>query len=85
MMRPFLRHVTEATGRPQSRIEDELGDDRAIVLGSGNLGLIYLMEEERRLTMEEIESATRSCSPRSPSTRTSVSYSSVRSRTVPWR
>ena len=26
-----------------------------IVLGSGNLGLIYLMESERRLTMEEIE------------------------------
>jgi hypothetical protein len=26
-----------------------------IVLGSGNLGLIYLMEEKRRLTLEEIE------------------------------
>jgi hypothetical protein len=26
-----------------------------VVLGSGNLGLIYLMEERRRLTMEEIE------------------------------
>ncbi len=27
----------------------------AIVLGSGNLGLVYLMEEQRRLTLEEIE------------------------------
>jgi hypothetical protein len=26
-----------------------------VVLGSGNLGLIYLMEEPRRLTLEEIE------------------------------
>ena len=26
----------------------------AVVLGSGNLGLIYLMEESRRLTLEEI-------------------------------
>ena len=25
------------------------------MLGSGNLGLIYLMEEPRRLTMEEID------------------------------
>jgi len=27
----------------------------AVVLGSGNLGLVYLMEEPRRLTLEEIE------------------------------
>ena len=27
----------------------------AIVLGSGNLGLVYLMEEQRRLTKEEID------------------------------
>ena len=26
-----------------------------VVLGSGNLGLVYLMEERRRLTLEEIE------------------------------
>ena len=25
------------------------------MLGSGNLGLVYLMEEQRRLTLEEIE------------------------------
>jgi hypothetical protein len=28
-----------------------------VVLGSGNLGLVYLMEEKRRLTLEEIEAA----------------------------
>jgi hypothetical protein len=44
----------EATGthaRPQDGGASE-GD--AVVLGSGNLGLIYLMEERRRLTLEEI-------------------------------
>ena len=30
-------------------------DQSAVVLGSGNLGLIYLMEEQRRITLEEIE------------------------------
>ncbi|HEX7311872.1 MAG TPA: alkaline phosphatase family protein, partial [Gaiellaceae bacterium] len=31
-------------------------DDKAVVvLGSGNLGLVYLMEERRRLTLEEIQ------------------------------
>jgi hypothetical protein len=33
----------------------EAPDRQAIVLGSGNLGLVYLMEEQRRLTLEEIE------------------------------
>ena len=47
--------MNEATGRATARPDDQLSDDRAIVLGSGNLGLIYLMEEKRRLTMEEIE------------------------------
>ena len=31
------------------------GDRQVVVLGSGNLGLVYLMEEPRRLTLEEIE------------------------------
>ena len=52
--------VTEATGRGRRRS----GTRRArtmsptanvVVLGSGNLGLVYLMEERRRLTMEEID------------------------------
>ena len=32
-----------------------LDDQAVVVLGSGNLGLIYLMEERHRLTLEEIE------------------------------
>ena len=49
----------EATGRtsPQKPAEDDVADRDAIVLGSGNLGLIYLMEEQRRLTLEEIDGA----------------------------
>jgi len=48
--------VNDATGRRQGsrRARREVGDRRVVVLGSGNLGLVYLMEEERRLTLEEI-------------------------------
>ncbi len=49
--------VGEATGRqgkPKRAKNDVSGED-VIVLGSGNLGLIYLMEERRRLTLEELE------------------------------
>jgi uncharacterized membrane protein YvlD (DUF360 family) len=34
---------------------DAVNDSHVVVLGSGNLGLVYLMEESRRLTAEEIE------------------------------
>jgi len=47
--------VAEATGRSTDSPGDHLGDRDAIVLASGNLGLIYLMEERRRLTLEEID------------------------------
>jgi uncharacterized membrane protein YvlD (DUF360 family) len=49
--------LNEATGRGPSleRPKDGVGKDKVVVLGSGNLGLIYLMEENRRLTLEEIE------------------------------
>ena len=49
--------VNEATGRTQKRkpSKKEVGDRRAVVLGSGNLGLVYLMDEPRRLTLEEID------------------------------
>jgi len=48
--------VAEATGR-QGAVDghDERARAEVIVLASGNLGLIYLMEERRRLTLEEIE------------------------------
>ena len=47
----------EATGRTDkpAKPADDVADRDAIVLGSGNLGLIYLMEEKRRLTLEEID------------------------------
>jgi uncharacterized membrane protein YvlD (DUF360 family) len=50
--------VQEATGTAQHRATDgkkDVSDRHAFVLGSGNLGLVYLMEEERRLTLEEID------------------------------
>jgi uncharacterized membrane protein YvlD (DUF360 family) len=48
--------IGEATGRAPSgeRAGDEVGGD-VVVLGSGNLGLIYLMERPSRLTREEID------------------------------
>jgi uncharacterized membrane protein YvlD (DUF360 family) len=49
----------EATGtgtkKEKKRPKNDVSDRDVVVLGSGNLGLIYLMEERRRLTMEEIE------------------------------
>jgi hypothetical protein len=49
--------VNEATGRhPQKRAKNDVSDRDVVVLGSGNLGLIYLMEVEHRLTLEELES-----------------------------
>jgi uncharacterized membrane protein YvlD (DUF360 family) len=48
--------AAEATGQKQKkRPKDDVSDKDVVVLGSGNLGLVYLMEERRRLTLEEIE------------------------------
>ena len=44
----------EATGKPEKPSKNDVSGRDAVVLGSGNLGLIYLMEEKRRLTMEEL-------------------------------
>ena len=46
----------EATGRTQKqkRGKKDVSGQAAVVLGSGNLGLVYLMEEPRRLTLEEL-------------------------------
>ena len=49
--------VGEATGGRSGSTAanvDAAGDD-VVVLASGNLGLVYLMDEQRRLTLEEIE------------------------------
>ena len=49
----------EATGTGASgkkkRAKNDVSDREVVVLGSGNLGLVYLMHEPRRLTLEEIE------------------------------
>jgi|tagenome__1003787_1003787.scaffolds.fasta_scaffold20916991_2 uncharacterized membrane protein YvlD (DUF360 family) len=47
----------EATGRAPAkrRTKAEVGDREVVVLGSGNLGLVYLMDAEDRLTLEEID------------------------------
>jgi len=50
--------IGEATGRgtkPKKRSKKDVSDRQVVVLGSGNLGLVYLMEEPRRLTREELE------------------------------
>jgi uncharacterized membrane protein YvlD (DUF360 family) len=49
--------VSEATGTTsgKKRPKNDVSDRDVVVMGSGNLGLIYLMEERRRLTMEEID------------------------------
>jgi len=47
--------VKEATGRTETkRAKNDVSDRSVVVLGSGNLGLVYLMEEKRRLTLEEL-------------------------------
>ncbi len=53
----MIRHaVDEATGHPPARrSKNDVSDRDVVVLGSGNLGLVYLMERRRRLTLEEIE------------------------------
>jgi hypothetical protein len=50
--------VTEATGTTsdkKKKPKNDVSDRDVVVMGSGNLGLVYLMEERRRLTMEEID------------------------------
>ncbi len=51
--------MSEAT-RPKGDDKDkdkDGSDGDAIVMGSGNLGLVYLMQENRRLTLEELDAA----------------------------
>jgi uncharacterized membrane protein YvlD (DUF360 family) len=52
-----VQEATGQTGRHAGKPGPDVSGSRrdAAVLGSGNLGLVYLMEEERRLTLEEIE------------------------------
>ena len=48
--------VSEATGRKRKKpAKNDVSGRDVVVLGSGNLGLVYLMEERRRLTLEQID------------------------------
>ena len=47
--------VGEATGKQPKKAKNDVSDRDVVVMGSGNLGLVYLMEERRRLTLEEID------------------------------
>src|SRR6185503_6777054 len=49
--------IGEATGRApkQKRAKNDVSGEDVVVLASGNLGLVYLMEEPRRMTLEEID------------------------------
>jgi hypothetical protein len=47
--------AAEATGRKAKPAKNDVSGRDVVVLGSGNLGLVYLMEERRRLTLEQIE------------------------------
>ncbi len=48
--------VDEATGRrDKKRPKSDVSEREVVVLGSGNLGLVYLMEGTHRLTLEDIQ------------------------------
>jgi uncharacterized membrane protein YvlD (DUF360 family) len=48
--------VGEATGhKAKKRAKNDVSDRDVVVLGSGNLGLVYLMDAPRRMTWEEID------------------------------
>jgi uncharacterized membrane protein YvlD (DUF360 family) len=50
-----FEEARDGTEAPAKQGGDRIDGEAVAVLGSGNLGLIYLMEERRRLTLEEIE------------------------------
>jgi uncharacterized membrane protein YvlD (DUF360 family) len=51
--------VAEATGTEapaaKKKSKKDVSDEEVVVLGSGNLALVYLMDEQRRMTREEID------------------------------
>ena len=47
--------LVEATGKKAKKDKNDVSGESVVVLGSGNLGLVYLMDEPRRLTLEEID------------------------------
>jgi len=47
--------AAEATGRKAKPAKNDVSGRDVVVLGSGNLGLVYLMEADGRVTLEELE------------------------------
>ena len=56
--------IAEATGKEQKKPKNDVSDRDVVVLGSGNLGLIYLMEERRRLHAQGDQRAPPRADPR---------------------
>ena len=52
---PRTRSARRPAAARRRRPKNDVSDQDVVVLGSGNLGLVYLMEERRRLTREEID------------------------------
>ncbi len=79
------RAVEEATGRKgKERAKNDVSGEDVVVLGSGNLGLIYLMDEPRRLTLRgDRRAPPASCCPRCAPTRTSAGCWCARPSTGP--
>ncbi|MGZ8687953.1 MAG: phage holin family protein [Gaiellaceae bacterium] len=50
-----LGEATGGGGKKEKKAKNDVSGESVVVLGSGNLGLIYLMDEPRRLTKEEID------------------------------
>ena len=47
--------AAEATGTKAKPAKNDVSGRDVVVLGSGNLGLVYLMESDGRMTLEELE------------------------------
>ena len=95
-LRDRRRRRAELDGRPRrqrgdrqdrpSSAKNDVSDRDVVVLGSGNLGLVYLMEERRRLTLEELDERHPRAAARSPrAPRTSAGCSSAPPSTAPSR
>src|SRR5215212_5214089 len=55
MVQQAVDEATGHAGKQGKRPKNDVSGRQVVVLGSGNLGLVYLMEEPHRLTLEEID------------------------------
>ena len=58
--------ISEATGKQQKKAKNDVSDRDVVVLGSGNLGLIYLMEEQPPADARGDRRAPPGAAPRAP-------------------